>query len=203
VNAFIINKVEPVNANTFLVAGTHSQHVGNLLEKGVVYSLYPNPTVDNGKVISAPTNGVFSAEITGLKAGTKYYVRAYGINEVGVFYSNGASFTTSFGPAVLSSLTIANIEATLAQVSGSILDDGKKTTTGESVDLYEYGFMYSSQPDFNGGTTFSFTSNYLIGMPLDIVLTSLLPNTKYYVKMYAQNNSGTFYSETKTFVTNP
>ena len=202
-NALIINKNEPVNKNTFLIAGTISAQVGNLGERGVVYSQYPNPTVDHGKVISTPANGVFSAEITGLVAGKQYYVRAYGINEVGVFYSPGVNFTTPFDPVILSALSISNLEATLAQVSGSILDDGKKTPTGENFDLYEYGCMYSSQPDFNGGTTFRFTSQNLIGAPIDVVMTNLLPNTKYYVKMYGQNSSGTFYSETKTFVTNP
>ena len=68
----------------------------SLIERGVVYSTAANPEIGGLQIID-PTAvvGTYTAELTGLTAGTVYYVRAYAINNGGVSYSNETTLTTA------------------------------------------------------------------------------------------------------------
>ena len=65
---------------------------------GFCYGTAINPTID-GLNLSQDAQGAkssnFTQTLTGLEAGTTYYVRAYAINDVGVAYSDNESFTTT------------------------------------------------------------------------------------------------------------
>ena len=64
-------------------------------ERGVCYSTSSsNPTTSNSKKSSGSGLGNFTVNLSNLSAGTKYYVRAYAINEVGTSYGSTVSFTT-------------------------------------------------------------------------------------------------------------
>ena len=69
-----------------------------VVERGVVYSTSPIPTTSNNKVKSGSGTGSFTCNLTNLKDGTTYYVRAYAIsdniNEGGTAYGDEVSFTT-------------------------------------------------------------------------------------------------------------
>jgi len=62
---------------------------------GVVWSTTQNPTVEtnHGKTTDGSGTGSFTSNLTGLAAGTTYYVRAYATNSVGTSYGNEVSFT--------------------------------------------------------------------------------------------------------------
>lgn len=63
--------------------------------RGVVWSTAPAPTVALAtKTTDGTGNGAFTSNITGLTAGTTYYVRAYATNASGTAYGNEVSFTT-------------------------------------------------------------------------------------------------------------
>ncbi len=62
--------------------------------QGVCWSTSPNPTTSDSKTINVPDRGGFISFLTGLTAGTTYYVRAYAINGAGTGYGNQLSFTT-------------------------------------------------------------------------------------------------------------
>ena len=65
-------------------------------ERGIVYNTTGTPNVDDdSKVQIGSGDGSFSDEITGLTAGTEYFVRAYAINSEGTSYGGVESFTTS------------------------------------------------------------------------------------------------------------
>jgi len=65
-------------------------------ERGVVYATTTNPTIANMKIPVAGTGtGDFTAELTGLNADTKYYVRAYATTSNGTVYGNEVNFTTA------------------------------------------------------------------------------------------------------------
>ena len=71
-------------------------------ERGVVYSTSNNtPTVADTKVQIGAGTGSFSQAVTGLTAGTLYYVRAYALNSVGTSYGVVQSFTTTAAPTAL------------------------------------------------------------------------------------------------------
>jgi len=65
-------------------------------EKGVCFSDGPSPTI-NGKKSMAPGNptNTGTSILSGLKANTKYYIRAYAKSGSEVFYGNELSFTTA------------------------------------------------------------------------------------------------------------
>lgn len=63
--------------------------------RGVVYGTNANPTVDvDMKVASGSGTGSFNALLTGLTAGTRYYVRAYATSSEGTSYGDEYSFLT-------------------------------------------------------------------------------------------------------------
>lgn len=63
-------------------------------ERGICWSVEANPTVDDNKVVSGSGTGEFTTELSGLKSGTVYFLRAYAITEEGAFYGDLRSFTT-------------------------------------------------------------------------------------------------------------
>jgi hypothetical protein len=62
--------------------------------KGVCWSTSSTPTILNSKTTDGGGTGSFTSEITGLNAGTRYYVRAYATNSKGTSYGSAVSFTT-------------------------------------------------------------------------------------------------------------
>ena len=72
---------------------------GNVTAKGVCWSTSPNPTMDDFHTIDGEGTGTFTSELTGLTAGTVYYVRAYATNYVGTGYGEEVSFSTLAVPA--------------------------------------------------------------------------------------------------------
>ena len=73
-----------------------------ILERGVCWSENSAPTISDSKAVDAKTIvGGYSSQLTNLKAGTKYYVRAYATNSVGTAYGEEVSFTTENEAIVL------------------------------------------------------------------------------------------------------
>jgi uncharacterized protein (TIGR02145 family) len=66
-------------------------------EKGICWSLNPNPTKENEFVAMGSGMSNFSGTISGLLPKTVYYVRAYAVNGSGISYGNQESFTTLDG----------------------------------------------------------------------------------------------------------
>lgn len=62
--------------------------------RGICYSTSMNPTTANKTVSSGTGRGTFTCNMTGLTAGTTYYVRAYATNSNGTSYGNQVSFKT-------------------------------------------------------------------------------------------------------------
>ena len=65
--------------------------------RGVCWSTSHNPTVSGSHASSSTGTGAFTLNMTGLTAGTTYYVRAYAVNSQGTSYGSEVSFTTLIG----------------------------------------------------------------------------------------------------------
>lgn len=63
-------------------------------ERGVCWSLDPNPDKSDSFKISGTGTGSFTIDVSGLKLGTKYYVRAFATNSKGTTFGSEVSFTT-------------------------------------------------------------------------------------------------------------
>jgi len=161
-------------------------------ERGVVYATTQNPTTANTKVANGTGTGSFTSNITGLTAGTTYYVRAYAINNQGTAYGNQVTFTAglTLSLATVTTTDASNITTTGATLGGNVTSDGNATVT-------ERGVVYATTQNpttantkvANGTGTGSFTSN----------ITGLTAGTTYYVRAYAINNQGTAYGNQVTF----
>jgi ligand-binding sensor domain-containing protein len=64
--------------------------------RGVVWDTIPNPTLAQnlGGLTTGSGTGTFTANLSGLQAGTLYYVRTFAMNSAGTSYGNTLSFNT-------------------------------------------------------------------------------------------------------------
>ncbi len=58
----------------------------NVTAKGICWDTIPNPTIHHNKTIDGWGIGKYTSQITGLKAYSKYYIRAYATNSYGTGY---------------------------------------------------------------------------------------------------------------------
>jgi hypothetical protein len=67
---------------------------GPVVSLGVCWSIDPEPTINDFKTSEMAGSAQFTSSLKGLLAGTKYYVRAYAVNDEGIGYGNEVTFTT-------------------------------------------------------------------------------------------------------------
>jgi hypothetical protein len=65
-----------------------------VISLGVCWNTEAEPTISDFKTSEMAGVTEFTSSIRGLLRGTKYYVRAYGVNEEGVGYGNEVTFAT-------------------------------------------------------------------------------------------------------------
>lgn len=65
-----------------------------LLSKGIVWNTSPSPTIIHSFIIEGEGCAAFVYDMTDLQPNTKYYVRAFIVNQDGITYGNEVSFTT-------------------------------------------------------------------------------------------------------------
>jgi uncharacterized protein (TIGR02145 family) len=140
--------------------------------------------------------GIYTSDITGLTPNTTYYVRAYATNSEGTAYGEQKTFTTRVVQATLPTVTtggIADITTSTASCPCQVTDDGgaEVTARGACWSTSEEPTTADAKTEDGTGTG-SYTSE----------LTSLTPNTTYYVRAYASNAEGTAYGNQVTFTTN-
>lgn len=179
---------------------------------GICWSESPSPTTNDFFTTDSQGNGEYISSMRNLKAGTKYYVRAYATTNSGVMYGEEKDFTTlsegggnngggnnggggnggddtSFS---VSTHGVTEITATTAQCGGVVTCNGNVTISARGV-------CWSTSPNptiaqahtTDGQGAGSFTST----------LTGLSANTTYYVKAYAQSGSDIVYGTEMNFST--
>jgi len=145
-------------------------------ERGIVFSLAPDPTTASSKVAGGSGTGLFSAQLTGLAPGTTYYARAYAINVKGTSYGDTISFTT-----VPPAPTVA--AATAVTASGFTANwTGVAGATGYRLDVAtDSSFLHlvSGYANLDAGSATSRT------------VSGLAAATPYYIRVRATNSAGT------------
>jgi len=161
--------------------------------RGVCWSTSPSPTITSNHTSDGTGTGSFVSNITGLTAGTIYYVRAYATNSVGTSYGDQLTFTTT--TILLATVTtnpVTNIKNNSATCGGNVTSDGGSGVTERGVCWNTSGNPTTGvSHTHNGSGTGTFTS----------YLTGLKRNTRYYVRAYATNANGTSYGNQQTFRT--
>ncbi|WP_035564607.1 T9SS type A sorting domain-containing protein [Hymenobacter sp. IS2118] len=115
------NTPDDLTSTSATLGGFLLTNNGTVTERGVVYSATnATPTTANGtKVVMDNTLRNFSQTVTGLTAGTTYYVRAYGINENGTGYGGALSFVTTAAAAQDLTISTGSVDSPVSIAAGT------------------------------------------------------------------------------------
>ena len=84
-----------ISLRTATIGGNVTDNGGSeVVERGICYSTSANPSISSKKIVCGSGLGEFTCDLTDLEKNTKYYVRAYAINSIGISYGNEIKFTT-------------------------------------------------------------------------------------------------------------
>lgn len=184
-----------ITGSTFTIGGSViANGASSVTAYGVCWATTQNPTIAASKTTDGTGLGSFTSSISGLIAGTTYYVRAYATNSTTTSYGNQVTVATPLTvvfPTVTTSAA-TNITESAATCAGS------STATGGAA-ITEKGICWSTNQSptisdskiASGNGTGSFT----------VQLSALAPNTIYYVRSYAVNSAGVGYGTQVNFTT--
>ncbi len=161
-------------------------------ERGVCWSTSHNPTIADNHTQNGTGGGTYTANITGMTAGTTYYVRAYAHDGEGYVYSN--EITLPITAPVVVTTTVTKQSNTKATLSGDI------TTLGDVSCVAGICLSTSANPttaDTYQSITVTSTGEYSIDF------TGLTAGETYHYRAYALNTSGESYGADATFVAAP
>ncbi len=88
----VVDVVTPISAT--LSGNVTAAQGSSPTERGVCWSIEPEPDLTDNKSQGGTGTGEFSSLMTGLVPQTTYYARAYAVNKAGTAYGEEISFTT-------------------------------------------------------------------------------------------------------------
>jgi len=167
-----------------------------ITKRGICWSADTEPTIElNTKTLDGTGSGNFASNLTGLTGLTTYYVRAYATNSKGTAYGNEISFVTAanLSVPVLYTNVLSSITTNSGVSGGIISSDGGSSVTSRGVcwSTTTLPTISLATKTIDGTGLGAFTSN----------ITGLAPNTTYYIRAYATNNTGTGYDLEYSFTT--
>lgn len=193
----VVTQTTNSTATTIYIQGEITESWGyDVSERGFVYSqLVSEPTTDEIKINTGKGKGQFNTVIKNLLPETKYYVRAYAINENGTSYGKVVQITTTDGKA---SITIGNIEDIKSVTAKSLVT---VTDLGGASTLESCGLCWSTNPNPTIEDSVFVVNGKQVKTGYSCYLSKLKPNTTYYVRAFATTDITTNYSTQQTFTT--
>ncbi len=193
-----------ITSNSAVLGGNISNDGGyTILSRGICYSsTNTSPTLANSIVTIGNGIGAYTTTVTGLTAGTTYYVVAYATNNLGITtYGMPVSFIASNSSSIIlpsvTSSPATSVTSTSALINGNVTADGGSAVTSRGIC---YSFRTVNPTLDNPNIVTSVTSGSGTGS-FTINITGLLPNTTYVFTIYATNSAGTSYSTPISFTT--
>ena len=183
--------------NLTAISGQSGININNdgglgIIESGVCWNTTGIPNLEDDFLTGGIEIGNYQINLENLQVNTTYFVRAYVINEIGIFYGSVINFTTKDGILDILTNNISEITSTTAIGGGKILDD-------EGLEILEKGICWnttgnpvtSDQKTINGSDDAIFLSS----------IDGLNISTTYYVRAYAINDLGINYGNDISFTT--
>ena len=162
----------------------------NVTARGVCWDTLHNPTISGSLTTNGTGVGNYTTTITGLTAGTTYYVRAYATNSAGTAYGSELSFNSTAVLPTVTTTAASNITDSTATSGGNVTSDGGAAVSARGVCWStSHNPTISDSHTSNGAGIGSFTSS----------ITGLVGGTTYYVRAYATNSVGTAYGSEISF----
>ena len=95
----ITGSVSNISATSAICSVNVTANAGiSVTAKGVCWSTFKNPTIEDNHTAVGGGSGNFTCNITGLSSNLTYYARAYVTNQYGTIYGNEVMFTTPINP---------------------------------------------------------------------------------------------------------
>ncbi len=190
----VTKKATKITSNSAETGGKVTSSGGNAITSfGVCWATHSKPTILDNRTIEQTGYSDFVSKLTGLSRATRYYVRAYATNKVGIVYGPVITFTTN---------SVNNITTTAVKkfTQNMALSGGKILDLGDTSEIIR-GVCWSTSPEptINDNKTIDGTGSGVY----QSVLTGLTKNTNYYVKAYALYDYGINYGEQVEFTTLP
>lgn len=193
-------EVTDITSTTAIAGGIVPNTGVAITSRGICWSTSNNPTIDDMKITVGNGSGEFTGQITGLRANTTYYVRAFAVSNGTASYGNTVSFTT-LSPQVPTVTTLsASCWGNDWSASGIILSDG-----GTNIDYRKVGILVSTDPNpiWDGSNFEGPNGPWLewengcegIGSTFYTSWGGLYYNTTYYFRAFAVNSVGVGYGE--------
>lgn len=186
--------VTNITASTAISGGNViSEGSGTIIERGVCWSLESNPSISDNKTLDGAGAGTFRSNITDLKGGSVYFVRAYAKNDAGIGYGMTMSFTTLGAPPTSITKTATNVTTIGATLNGEANANHLQTSVS-----FEYGTSTSY------GNSISYNQNPISdgsSKSISINITGLTPATTYHYRIKSDNSLGQVCGNDMSFTT--
>jgi len=192
----VVNTTDAINIGSVNAVGrgnVSDAGGATVSETGICWNLTGDPTIADNFSKGGSGIGNFSATMTGLTPVTKYYMRAYAVNKVGMAYGDVISFST-FTLATIVTSSVSDVTNITAAGGGQISSDGGTPVTTSGICWNTTGFPSINDPHTSG--------NIGIGSFIHS-LSGLMGSITYYVRAYATNQAGTAYGQVESFITQP
>ena len=202
------NPITNISGNSAEAGGTIKSDGGSkIVNQGVCWSVNPSPKINDANsssIISLnSTSNYFSLSLTDLQKNTKYYVRSWAVNGIGLAYGNELIFTTNNQPdiPILTTITPFNIQLTSVLSGGVILDKKNTPILSSGVICDTITYLWNDSTNGYHSQFLVITSNLSDSFISSI--TTLQAATKYYLKSFAVNKYGVAYGNLDSFTTLP
>jgi len=164
----------------------------SISERGICYGRDTLPNIaEDSKMISVSGLSAFDCQITDLTSQTKFFYRAYAINQCGIAYGETKTFTTlNNGMPKIITIAPYNISIYSATCAGTVTDDCGSFVSNR-------GICYSTSQ--NPTTTNSLISSGNGIGTFSANMSGLLAGKTYYARAYAINAYGTAYGNEVSF----
>ncbi|MBU8891473.1 MAG: hypothetical protein KOO66_01750 [Bacteroidales bacterium] len=161
-------------------------------EIGVCWSEITFPTIKDSKFSFAEVDsiGIYTFDMTNLKDGQQYYLRAYAKYDKGIYYSRGARliYTKELRTPEILINSIKDISNSSFTVNVEIIDFGGDDS------IESYGVCWGETQNLTIESNVVYLGSTSVLENQDVIINDLNSLKKYYVKAFVINDKGIGYS---------